>query len=186
MIESGCIVRRGSVKGSAGRRMLFLSGLLLSACVARGNDGPPSEPETAGLDLQPGFRATVFADGVGRARHLAVRENGDVYVAEDPDNLQIVALTQSGGVKPIVQVTGQFGTEITGPALTPDGSRLCFSSQRDPGTTYEVTGPFMPAAQVPMLGGLAHGLLAGAVASAAALRLWSGRMGRVQDDEAGD
>jgi glucose/arabinose dehydrogenase len=34
-----------------------------------------------GLQLPAGFCATRFADGVGPARHLAVRGNGDVYVA---------------------------------------------------------------------------------------------------------
>ncbi|MFT5441298.1 MAG: secreted PhoX family phosphatase [Myxococcota bacterium] len=69
--------------------------------------------------------------------------NGDVYVSEDPGNLQIVALTPSGNVKPFVRMVGQRGTEVTGPALNPDGTRLYFSSQRNPGTTYEVTGPFL-------------------------------------------
>ena len=32
------------------------------------------------LELPPGFKATVFANGVGEARHLAVRKNGDVYI----------------------------------------------------------------------------------------------------------
>ena len=32
------------------------------------------------LELPRGFTATVFANGVGPARHLVVRENGDVYV----------------------------------------------------------------------------------------------------------
>ena len=34
----------------------------------------------AGLTLPPGFCASVFADNLGRARHLAVAPNGDVYV----------------------------------------------------------------------------------------------------------
>ncbi|HKS28587.1 MAG TPA: PQQ-dependent sugar dehydrogenase [Pyrinomonadaceae bacterium] len=33
-----------------------------------------------GLTLPPGFCATVFADNLGRARHLTVAPNGDVYV----------------------------------------------------------------------------------------------------------
>ena len=33
-----------------------------------------------GLVLPDGFEATVFAEGVGAARHLAVNDNGDVYV----------------------------------------------------------------------------------------------------------
>ncbi|MBW2388503.1 MAG: DUF839 domain-containing protein [Deltaproteobacteria bacterium] len=90
---------------------------------------------------------------------------GDVYVAEDPGNLQIVALTPSGNVKPIVQLTGQIFTEITGPALSPDGSRLYFSSQRSPGTTYEVTGPFLGLPSVPALGSSGHGVILGALAA---------------------
>lgn len=39
----------------------------------------PTAPESA-LAVPEGFTATVFAEGVGRARHLAVRDNGDVYV----------------------------------------------------------------------------------------------------------
>ena len=34
------------------------------------------------LDLPPQFTATVFHPGIGLARHIAVRDNGDVYVAK--------------------------------------------------------------------------------------------------------
>jgi glucose/arabinose dehydrogenase/mono/diheme cytochrome c family protein len=34
----------------------------------------------SGLELPPGFCATVFADGIGHARHLVVASNGVVYV----------------------------------------------------------------------------------------------------------
>ena len=88
---------------------------------------------------------------------------GDVYVAEDGGNMQLVALTTSGAVKPVVQVTGQDGSEITGPALSPDGRRLYFSSQRLPGTTYEVSGPFAPAAKVSLSGAIPGTLFAGAL-----------------------
>ncbi len=69
---------------------------------------------------------------------------GDVLVAEDGGDFEIVALTPSGQVKPIVQMVGQdSSSEVTGPALSPDGTRLYFSSQSGPGRTYEVTGPFI-------------------------------------------
>jgi secreted PhoX family phosphatase len=52
-------------------------------------------------------------------------------------------------VAPFVRRDGHDGSEITGPAFSPDGTRLYFSSQRgsgggttDPGMTFEVTGPF--------------------------------------------
>jgi glucose/arabinose dehydrogenase len=35
----------------------------------------------AGIRVPEGFDARVFAEGIGRARHIAVRDNGDVYVA---------------------------------------------------------------------------------------------------------
>ncbi len=48
------------------------------------------------------------------------------------------------GWRALVQVVGQEGSEITGPAFDPSGTRLYFSSQRggDGGLTYEITGPF--------------------------------------------
>ena len=104
--------------------------------------------------------------------NLYAAPTGDVYVAEDGGNLEIVALTAGGDVKPIVRVAGSpLFSEITGPALSPDGSRLYFSSQRSPGVTYEVTGPFVsPAPSVPGPGLLARALLAGSLAAAARWR----------------
>jgi secreted PhoX family phosphatase len=74
---------------------------------------------------------------------------GDVLVAEDGGDMQVVAILPDGTLKPLLQVTGHSGSEITGPAFDPSGTRLYFSSQRGPsgGVTYEVTGPFhLPAA----------------------------------------
>jgi secreted PhoX family phosphatase len=67
---------------------------------------------------------------------------GDLYVAEDGGDMQVVRLRLDGTVKAVAQVTGVSGSEITGPAFSPDGTRLYFSSQRNPGATYEVHGPF--------------------------------------------
>ena len=36
--------------------------------------------DNGGITLPTGFCATIFADGIGHARHLAVASNGDVYV----------------------------------------------------------------------------------------------------------
>lgn len=90
-------------------------------------------------------RATEPMNVLSNPDNVFAASSGDVYVAEDPGDLQIVALTPAGRVIPIVQVTDQPGSEVTGPALSPDGTRLYFSSQRSPGTTYEVRGPFSRA-----------------------------------------
>jgi secreted PhoX family phosphatase len=67
--------------------------------------------------------------------------SGDVFVAEDGGNMEICLLVSDGAV-PFLHVTGVSGSEITGPAFDPSGTRLYFSSQRNPGRTYEVRGPF--------------------------------------------
>ena len=70
----------------------------------------------------------------------------DLVVAEDGGNMRITAIGPDGAVEPILQIVGQDDSEITGPAFSPDGTRLYFSSQRggrsSGGITYEVTGPF--------------------------------------------
>jgi secreted PhoX family phosphatase len=67
---------------------------------------------------------------------------GVIYVAEDGDDMQIVLVRRDGSTFPVVQVVGTTGSEVTGPAFNPSGSRLYFSSQRDPGATFEVRGPW--------------------------------------------
>jgi hypothetical protein len=74
--------------------------------------------------------------------------SGDLFVAEDGGDMEINIITPSGVVAPFLRLPGQSSSEITGPAFSPDGSRLYFSSQRGTagssfaGITYEVTGPF--------------------------------------------
>jgi secreted PhoX family phosphatase len=81
--------------------------------------------------------------------NLTVSPRGDIFVAEDGDNMQLVALTANGDVKPFLQVVGHDKSEITGPAFDPSGTRLYFSSQRGAtglgrdGVTFEVQGPFL-------------------------------------------
>src|SRR5690349_14239610 len=41
---------------------------------------PSGDPDKGGLFLPAGFEAVVVADSVGSARHLAVNDNGDIYV----------------------------------------------------------------------------------------------------------
>ncbi|MFI1467414.1 PhoX family protein [Streptomyces wuyuanensis] len=74
--------------------------------------------------------------------------SGDLFVAEDGGNMEICLITPDDVVASFLRINGQSGSEITGPAFSPDGRRLYFSSQRGTsgsssgGITYEVTGPF--------------------------------------------
>ena len=44
--------------------------------------------------------------------------------------MEICMITPDDKVSPFLRITGQAGSEITGPAFTPAGNRLYFSSQR--------------------------------------------------------
>ena len=66
--------------------MVLLALLLGVGTVARAQtpttvkDRSGCDQGNAGLTLPPGFCASVFADNLGRARHITVAPNGDVYV----------------------------------------------------------------------------------------------------------
>lgn len=75
---------------------------------------------------------------------LTVSRTRDVFVGEDGDDMQINVI-RGELVAPLLQVTGQSTSEITGIAFNPAGDRMYFSSQRGTGgagITYEVRGPF--------------------------------------------
>lgn len=94
--------------------------------------------------------ATTPPGIAGGVDNLCVGADGQLLVAEDGDDMQIVLMTPDGRAAPLVQVM-HTGSEIAGPAFSPDGSRLYFSSQRGPsadgnfGVTFEVSGPFRGA-----------------------------------------
>lgn len=92
--------------------------------------------------LVSGTAPLTGVDNIERAR------SGDLYIAEDGGNMEICIITPTGVVATFLRVANQSSSEITGPAFSPDGSRLYFSSQRGTsgsssgGITYEVRGPF--------------------------------------------
>lgn len=77
--------------------------------------------------------------------NIEISPSGELLVAEDGGNMQIIAIDRNYNPHVLVQIYGQGGSEITGPAFTADGKRLYFSSQRgktaksEDGITYELT-----------------------------------------------
>ncbi len=62
--------------------MVAIAAVSLSASPSvRVSAPPPCDPDNGGITLPDGFCAVVVADQVGRARHLAVAPNGDLFVA---------------------------------------------------------------------------------------------------------
>ncbi|HKH59768.1 MAG TPA: c-type cytochrome [Flavitalea sp.] len=61
------------------RFSLFLSLIFLSQC-SRKDELPPGDPGNGGIFLPENFVAVVVVDSIGPARHIAVNDNGDIYV----------------------------------------------------------------------------------------------------------
>jgi uncharacterized protein len=82
--------------------------------------------------------------------NITVHErSGDIYFAEDADDLQLVLLADRAGrriAEPFLELVGHGSSEVAGPAFSPDGTRLYVSSQRGTdgknGMTFEIAGPF--------------------------------------------
>lgn len=66
---------------------------------------PPGDPDNGKLSLPEGFEATVVVDSIGRARHLAVNENGDIYV-------KLRTVTPQGGNVVLRDSTGDGKADI--------------------------------------------------------------------------
>lgn len=78
--------------------------------------------------------------------NIVLTPAGDVLVAEDQVTEQeLVLITPQGAVVPLLRMTGHDGSELAGPAFSPNGRFLYVSSQRGgggAGITYAITGPF--------------------------------------------
>ena len=111
-----------------------------------GSVSPPSAAESApaasggaldsSIKLPDGFVATIFVDKLDRPRHIAVRDNGDVYVALRSGRAQVAPSSAEGGVvglrdtngDGVADVTERFGrSDVDTGVAVHDGS-LYFSS----------------------------------------------------------
>jgi glucose/arabinose dehydrogenase len=121
----------------------YLKGLALGLLVLAGfiqrqssNGLPVQTDDNGGLFLPEGFEATVVVDSLpGRARHLAVNDNGDIYVkarfARDKDE-SVIALrdTNGDGRADIIRQFGGLARERAyGTAMRIYNGYLYFSSE---------------------------------------------------------
>jgi hypothetical protein len=112
------------------------------------------------LDI-PAQTLTVLYDDVSHqpnpvldsVDNVVITPGGDIVIVEDKSeaNQQAVAIRADGSIAPMIQLVDHEGSEVTGPAFSPDGRFFYFSSQRGPGNggttgtagiTYAVEGPW--------------------------------------------
>lgn len=97
-------------------------------------------------------KITVYSQGGGSTVMSGVdnlardRFTGDLLVAEDGGNMEVVLVHPDKTLSPLLRVVGHDGSEITGLAFSPNGKHLHFASQRGSdgthGVMWRVTGPF--------------------------------------------
>ena len=111
------------------KSLCLWSALLVSGCASSGGVSTASNipvcASNAGITLPSGFCASIFADSLGKARYLAIADNGDVYVSIEGTNPQqktpspaFIALRDSNhdGRADQIERVGQVGN--TGIALS--------------------------------------------------------------------
>jgi len=90
--------------------VFILSALLIVHC-STADDLPRGDADNGGLVLPRKFEAVVGADSVGRARHLAVNANGDVYVklrGATPKGIIGMRDTNNDGKADIIENFGDY------------------------------------------------------------------------------
>lgn len=91
---------------------LVLAGLSAGAMAQESARQPPADNSaTPDIRVPKGFRATVFHPGLGQARHIAVRANGDVYVAR-PNQLEIKMFGQKAAYGALVALRDTNGDGV--------------------------------------------------------------------------
>ena len=84
---------------------------------------------------------------VNRPDNITVTALGEVIAVEDGGNLEVGVVRRDGTSQAIARLEGHADSETTGVALSPDGTRLYFSSQRgttgdsEDGVTFEILLP---------------------------------------------
>jgi glucose/arabinose dehydrogenase len=98
----------------------------LGVATAQPRPGPACAPGNGGITLPAGFCASVVADNLGGARHLAVSSRGDLYVAlrrEGTPAGAVVALRDANG-DGIFEQQERFGAGLAGTSLAFRGEHL--------------------------------------------------------------
>ncbi|HEX5169848.1 MAG TPA: c-type cytochrome [Cyclobacteriaceae bacterium] len=114
--------------------LLLLTIFFFSQCRER-IELPPGDPDNGGLFLPDGFDAVVVVDSLpGRARHIAVRDNGDIYVKSrfsKPEGRNVALRdTTNDGKADIIEAFGSYEKERSyGTAMRIYNGYLYFASE---------------------------------------------------------
>jgi glucose/arabinose dehydrogenase/mono/diheme cytochrome c family protein len=115
------------------QNVVVLSFILISCSEVR--ELPKGDPDNGGLYLPENFEAIVVVDSLeGRARHIAVNDNGDIYVKSrfsKPDGRNVALRDTDGdGKADVIEKFGKYEKERSyGTAMRIHNGYLYFSSE---------------------------------------------------------
>ncbi len=109
--------------------------------------------DTSSQRIEVLYDANLSSDPIlSGVDNVVITPGGDVLVAEDGGDMQLVAITPELELLPLFQIVGHPRSELAGPAFDPSFSRLYISSQRgasgnryNGGVTYEISHSGEPA-----------------------------------------
>jgi len=109
--------------------LLMFTVFLIAGCGNSANDGEQSQaatdivcdPDNGGITLPDGFCASVVVDSIGQARHIAIADNGDIYVK---------TRSEEGGVAALRDTDGDFKVDTIErfSDMTPTGSGILWET----------------------------------------------------------
>src|SRR5437868_6058760 len=91
---------------------LFLFLIVFYSNITQAQEGTLNKEKSgAGLVLPAGFKASIVADNLGRARHIAVTPQGDIYVrlARTSNGKGTLMLHEAAGKATVKSGFGNFG-----------------------------------------------------------------------------
>jgi glucose/arabinose dehydrogenase/cytochrome c5 len=135
--------------------LIFLLAITLTHCKTA-DELPAADHDNGGLFLPDGFDAVVVVDSLkGRARHIAVNDNGDVYVkARFPKEGGNIALrdTTGDGKADIIQPFGNYKADGTyGTAMRIHNGYLYYSSQLVVYRSKLTPGSLIPESEIEVI-----------------------------------
>ena len=93
-------------------------------------DGLRSKEKITAIDWLKSWKKDTKNKILNDPDDMTVTKDGQILVAEDSDNMELCLLGKDGSARPLLRLDGHWFSEVTGPAFSPDGSYLYFSSQR--------------------------------------------------------
>lgn len=134
---------------------IFLLAITLTNCKTA-DELPAADPDNGGLFLPEGFDAVVVVDSLkGRARHIAVNDNGDIYVkARFPKEGGNIALrdTTHDGKADIIQPFGDYKADGTyGTAMRIYNGYIYYSSELVVYRSKLTPGKLIPESEIEVI-----------------------------------